>query len=240
VVFAVGIYDLLETFEIVPDGTAPFVVSQDGAGMIGRHEGDTAILVASAAYPADTLRSLREDARADSPKSENGPRPYEIYLTLEVWVTGGRLGGLRIPVVRGTTLHNIGNVDVTISRQADRRKPLVQVLSGSPHEGLASRVLLASGTFSDHHHEWIQNPLPRHGVRPSLVKRTTPTCLNLYLEIMESALSILDPLLLTTMETMATKSDAEGVLHVVDEAQQLFSQFLLAVLLVLHGVNHAT
>ena len=92
-------------------------------------------------------------------------------------------------------------------------------------------------TQADHR---LGRRLPRHGIRPSLVKRTTPTCLNLYLEIMESALSILDPLLLTTMETMATKSDAEGVLHVVDEAQQLFSQFLLAVLLVLHGVNHAT
>jgi hypothetical protein len=126
--------------------------AQSGGRMKGGdQDGVAAEAVAPASQPADALIGSEQGPGGEVAKRQHHSRVDQLDLLIQEGAAGGDLLGEGVPVARGPTLDDVGDVDLPAGQSRFFFQELVQKLTGSPHEGPTLQVLVAAGSFPDDH-----------------------------------------------------------------------------------------
>jgi len=97
-----------------------------------------------------------------------------LNLPLQERIAGGNLGRLRIPIVRRSTLHNVGNKNVR-TRETNGRQELGEKLTGGADKGTALLVFVVPRALANEQNLRARRTLPRDSLVSSLGKRARGT-----------------------------------------------------------------
>jgi len=137
--------------------------------MEGRHEVAPPPLVGRASHTGDSCLGLEEELRREVAEGDDDSGVDEPELLAEVPLASLDLVGSRVPVARGTTLHNVGDVHIA-SFESDLTKQPIEELAGSTDEGDPLLVFVLSRGFADEHDVGFRVPIAEHNLRASFRK----------------------------------------------------------------------
>ena len=141
-------------------------LAQQGGGVEGAHEQDTALIYDLSVLPGDGKIWPNHSLGGNASKADYDLGLDQPELLPQPRHAGFALGGQRVAVLGRAALDDVGDIAVLCAVKVDGKQVFVQQLAAAPHKGQTLLVLALAGALAHKQHLGVRHALPEHHVRP--------------------------------------------------------------------------